>query len=199
MIGAFLFATACSAVTPKHEIPIRPDYIRAGIKVGDRVDVTTQSGETASLVIKSVEKDALVGEQKSYRFSELAKITKRSWDPPRHPCEGNKPLGCSIPQVLTVFSDAAEEYSDRFHDACVTHDLCYANGFATYSATREECDEIFQANMQAECKGPGGLGILEPEAFATCRLVAQQIYDIVRTYGKKHYKLSTSTYCEYRH
>lgn len=193
-----LLATACSAIAPKHDIPAKPDYVRAGIEVGDRVEVTTNSGETASLVITSVENDRLVGEQKTFRLSELAKITKRSWDTPRHPCEGEQPPGCSIPGVLTILSDVADDYSEQFHRSCVTHDFCYANGFATYGATREQCDENFLSNMQKECKGPGGLGVLDVEAFATCQVVAQQIYDIVRTYGEKHYKMSTSTYCEYR-
>ena len=194
----FLFLTGCGAIAPAHDIPVSRDHIHAVVQPGDRIDVITRSGERESMVVKSVENDALVGEHKTYRFSELSQISKRSFEPPKHPCEGPQPPGCSIPALLTTFSDFADDYADKFHGACVTHDFCNAHGFATYGADRDECDQNFLANMRLECKGVAGLGVLDVEEFAECQLVAQQIYDTVRLYGEPHYRLADSAYCEYR-
>jgi hypothetical protein len=91
------------------------------------------------------------------------------------PCGGTQPLGCSIPAAVLVASKDYEAQADKFHNACVTHDLCYRHGEATY-----------------------GLGVLDPEEFAKCQFAAKQNYEAVRTHGEKHFRSATSTYCAYR-
>jgi len=114
------------------------------------------------------------------------------------PCGGSEPLGCSIPTAVLVVSEDFEQQAGKFHDACVTHDLCYRHGEATYGMTRKQCDVEFYDNMKAACAGFKGLGVLDPEDFAKCQFAAKQTYEAVRTHGEKHFRSSTSTYCAYR-
>jgi hypothetical protein len=118
--------------------------------------------------------------------------------PPGHGCGGGEPLGCSIPTAVLVVSSDYEEQADKFHDACVTHDLCYRHGAATYGLSREDCDAEFHDNMKAACSGFKGLGVLDPEDFAKCQFAARQTFEAVRTHGEKHYRSASSTYCTYR-
>jgi hypothetical protein len=117
---------------------------------------------------------------------------------PTPPCGGSQPLGCSIPTAVLVASKDYEEQADKFHNACVTHDLCYRHGEATYGMTRKACDVEFYDNMKTACSGFKGLGVLDPEEFAKCQFAAKQTYEAVRTHGEKHYRSATSTYCAYR-
>ena len=114
------------------------------------------------------------------------------------PCGGTEPLGCSIPVAVLVVSKDYEEQADKFHPACVTHDLCYRHGAATYGLSRKECDVEFHDNMKAACTGFKGLGVLDPEGFAKCQFAAKQTYEAVRTHGEKHFRSAGSTYCLYR-
>jgi hypothetical protein len=109
------------------------------------------------------------------------------------PCGGTQPLGCSIPAAVLVASKDYEAQADKFHNACVTHDLCYRHGEATYGVTRKECDVEFYDNMKAACSGFKGLGVLDPEEFAKCQFAAKQNYEAVRTHGEKHFRSATST------
>lgn len=90
-----------------------------------------------------------------------------------HPCGGGLPVGCSIPEVILLLSGEYEQQAEKFHPACVTHDFCYRHGFATYGATREECDAIIYDDMKKTCEGAGGLDVFD-------------------------FRTTTSTYCEYR-
>ena len=99
------------------------------------------------------------------------------------PCGSSEPLGCSVPTAVLVVSKDYEAQADKFHSACVTHDLCYRHGEATYGMT---------------CSGFKGLGVLDPEEFAKCQFAAKQTYEAVRTHGENHYHSATSTYCAYR-
>ena len=114
------------------------------------------------------------------------------------PCAGTEPLGCSIPTAVLVVSKDYEEQADKFHDACVTHDLCYRHGAATYGMTRKDCDVEFYGNMKTACSGFKGLGVLDPEEFAKCQFAAKQTYEAVRAHGEKHFRETTSMYCAYR-
>jgi len=118
--------------------------------------------------------------------------------PTAPPCSGSQPLGCSIPTAVLVVSHDYEEQADKFHGACVTHDLCYRHGEATYGMTRKACDTEFLHNMKDACSGFKGLGVLDPEEFAKCQFAAKQTYEAVRTHGEKHFQSATSTYCAYR-
>jgi hypothetical protein len=114
-----------------------------------------------------------------------------------HPCGELEPLGCSIPQTVLWIEEYAQQ-ADKFHEACVTHDLCYRHGNITYGLSREECDEEFYVNMKAACAGPANLGMLDPEDFAKCQLAANRTYAGVVEHGEPHFKLGSGSYCEYR-
>lgn len=121
-----------------------------------------------------------------------------SMGPTEDPCGGTEPLGCSIPNAVRVLSDDLLQQADKFHDACVTHDLCYRYGSATYDLIREECDDEFYAGMKAACSGTANLGLLDPETFAKCQLAALETYEAVRKHGEEHFQTTASTICEYR-
>jgi len=117
--------------------------------------------------------------------------------PTEHPCGELVELECSIPTAVLIIEDYREQ-ANKFHDACVTHDLCYRHGAATYDLSREVCDDEFYENMKAACAGFGGLAILDPEDYAKCQLAAVETYQAVRKYGEEHYQSTASTVCEYR-
>ena len=189
---------ACAQVTPSHEIPAKPDYVKAGVQVGDSVEITTRDGTLHKIVVEEVTVDAIKGQGVSIRITDIEKLVKRSWTPPVHPCGGEKPLGCSIPEVLLVLSDEYSTQAEKFHPACVVHDFCYRHGFATYGESREKCDDDFYAGMRDACKGRGGLGRLDVTDYAICESAARQTYEAVQRYGAKNFQSATSTYCEYR-
>ncbi len=118
--------------------------------------------------------------------------------PQESPCGDPEPLGCSIPPAIRAISREYNEQADKFHSACVLHDLCYRHGAATYDHSRDACDKEFYENMRTACEGPAGLGLLNPEDFAKCRLAALQTYEAVKEQGEKHFRSATSSYCDYR-
>lgn len=193
-IGAY----GCSAVTPSHDIRVKPEYIKAGVQTGDRVEITTKDGKHRELVVEDVGTNAIRGPSETIPFSEIQSIVKRSWQEPAHPCGGQLPLGCSIPEVFLILSEDYAQQAEKFHPACVTHDFCYRHGVATYGATREECDTAIYSDMKNACKGFGGLGVLDAKEFGICQLAANQTYEAIRRHGEKHFQTSASTYCEYR-
>ena len=121
-----------------------------------------------------------------------------STGPEQLPCADPGPLGCSIPPAIRALIEDYDEQADKFHRACVLHDLCYRHGAATYDLSREACDAEFYDNMKSACKGAAGLGVLDPEDFAKCRFAALQTYEAVREHGEEHFRSATSSYCEYR-
>ncbi len=198
--GLILFAglVASCAWTPLHDIRPRPDYITAGVQVGDTVEIETKDGEQLKFEVTEVSASAVIGENENVAFSDIAKIGKRSWTKPEHPCGGGKPVGCSIPEVVLVLSEEYADQASKFHSACVTHDFCYRHGLATYGTAREECDSVFYEDMKKECGGTKGLDVLDVPNYAICQVAARQSYEAVRRYGEKAYQTTNSTYCDYR-
>jgi len=193
---------ACS-VTPSHDIRPHPDHIRAGVQVGDTVEIVTAGGREVTLVVSDVRGSELAGESKDgsrevIDFADIASIAKRSWTPPVHPCGGGQPVGCSIPEVVLVLSEDYERQAQKFGGACATHDFCYRHGFATYGEDRDTCDATFLADMKASCQSLGPLSMLDAKEFGICQLAAQQTFEAVRRYGGPHFRSTTSTVCEYR-
>ena len=193
-IGAY----GCAKVTPSHDIRVKPEYIEAGVQTGDLVEITTKDGEQREFVVEEVAANAIKGPSETIPFSEIESIVKRSWKQPAHPCGGELPLGCSIPEVVLLLSNDYKRQADKFHPACVTHDFCYRHGFATYGTTREECDTVIYEDMKKACKGLGGLGALDVKEFSLCQLAANRTYEAIRRYGEQHFQTTASTYCEYR-
>jgi hypothetical protein len=188
----------CSHVVPSHDIRAKPEYIRAGVQKGDSVEITTKDGKYREFVVEDVGTDAIEGPSETIRFSEIQSIVKRSWKEPTHPCGGGIPVGCSIPEVVLLLSEDYKQQAEKFHPACVTHDFCYRHGFATYGATREECDDVIYTDMKKACAGVGGLGVLDVQEFGICQLAANQTFEAIRRHGEKHFQTAMSTYCEYR-
>ena len=188
----------CTAAMPSHNIPVRTEYIDAGVQVGDTLDITMKDGEKKTIVVTGVRMDAIEGPDGDISISKIQSIAKRSWTPPDHPCGANEPVGCSIPEVVLLLSEQYKEQAEKFHPACVTHDFCYRHGQATYGVTREQCDADFLADMKKSCGGFGGLDILDLQQYSICHIAADQTHGVVRLKGKPNFRTVTSTYCEYR-
>ena len=127
----------------------------------------------------------------------LAFLSACAGTPAEHPCGELEPLGCSIPQAVLLIEEYSQQ-ADKFHAACVTHDLCYRHGNITYGLSRKECDDEFYENMRDACAGTANLGILDAEDYAKCQLAANQTYRAVEEHGAPHFKLGSGSYCEYR-
>jgi len=74
-IGAY----GCSAVTPSHDIRVKPEYIQAGVQTGDLVEITTKDGKQREFVVEDVGTNAIKGPSETIPFSEIQSIVKRSW------------------------------------------------------------------------------------------------------------------------
>ena len=198
--GLFLIVllNGCAQVTPAHDIPVKGEYIKAGIQVGDTIEVTTLDGEEHRFEVVDVQPHEIVGPDGAIAVTNIQSIEKRSWTEPGHPCGNNEPVGCSIPEVLLVISSKYGEQVEKYHPACVTHDFCYRHGFVTYGVTREQCDAEFLQDMKQACGGFGGLGRLDAKEYGICHLAASQTYETVRRKGEPHFRTTGSTYCEYR-
>jgi hypothetical protein len=190
--------TGCAQVTPAHDIPVKPEYIKAGIQVGDTIEVTTLDGEVHRFEVVDVQPHEIAGPDGAIAVTNIRSIKKRSWTVPIHPCGNNEPVGCSIPDVVLVISSDYAEQAEKYHPACVTHDFCYRHGFATYGLVREQCDAEFLQDMKQACAGYGGLGRLDVEQYGICQLAASQTYEAVRRKGEPSFRTTGSTYCEYR-
>ena len=197
LIPFIALASSCSIGTPKHDIPVRSEYIDAGVEVGDTLDITTKDGEEKTIVVVNVGMDYIEGEEGKIEISTIQKIVKRSFTEPGHPCGANEPVGCSIPEVVLLLSEKYEEQAAKFHPACVTHDFCYRHGYATYGVDRDQCDATFLAEMKTSCGGMKGIGFLDLEQFSICRIAADQTHAVVRLKGEQHFRTTTSSVCEY--
>lgn len=192
-----LFLLNSCGITPSHDIKPKPEHIKAGVQVGDKIEIVTKDGEEIDMVVTDVSASALESENRRVLFLEIEKLTKRSWSEPGHPCGAGEPVGCSVPQVLLVLSSDLENQIDKFRKPCVTHDFCYRHGSATYGLKRSDCDTTFYDDMRAACNGGGVLDMFDPKDLALCELSANRTYEAVRTYGDDAFRTTTSTYCEY--
>ena len=189
---------ACAQIVPSHEIPAKPDHINAGIKVGDTVEILTKDGEFRRFVVTNVGANTIEGPSEIILFGDISSLVLRSFEAPTHPCAVGVTVGCSVPEIVLLLSSEFKQQAEKFHPACVTHDFCYRHGFATYGATREECDRIFHEDMKASCSGNSTLDLIDFEQSAICRIAADQTYNTVRRYGEPHYQTGSSSYCEFR-
>ena len=195
--------TAC--VAPQHTVKPLPNFVDVALEPGDVVTVTTNSGEEIEFEIEEIRGGELIGEQQSFRLRELASIKKHAWSRPASPCGGEKPLGCSLPILVSMTSELHSHYEDAFYDACAQHDYCYRHGSATYSLDREQCDDEFLVDMQTLCPDPaaGRFGKVfemldgSVESRNSCLSVADDFYAAVKRYGEKRFATTNSTYCEY--
>lgn len=195
---AALLVNSCASVTPSHDILPRPNHIQAGVHPGDVVEITTKDGKEHKFTVVSVGSLGVESPDGTILYGEITSIKKRSWTEPDHPCGGGQPVGCSIPQVLIVLSDDYQQQAEKFHPACVTHDFCYRHGHATYGESRETCDAAFYEDMKNACGGTGGIGVLDVKDFGFCQVAASQTFEAVRRYGKEHFRMTTSSYCDYQ-
>lgn len=195
-----MFMTACasSQLKPKHEIPVRNDYIKAGIQSGDTIDVTLANGDVKTIEVVDVRFNVIEGPEGEIHIGDIQSIVKRSFTAPDHPCGANEPLGCSIPEVVPLLSEHYAEQSAKFHPACVSHDFCYRHGHATYGDTRDQCDAEFLREMKEACGGLGGLNILDLKNYSICNTAAEQTYNAVRLKGEPHFRTTTSSFCDYK-
>jgi len=185
-------------LTPSHEIPVRDDFVAAGVQPGDTIEVTMKNGDVQSFEVVDVRFNVIEGPDGDIELADMARIVKYSWAAPGHPCGANEPVGCSIPEVVLLLSDDYSEQAAKFHPACVTHDFCYRHGHVTYGETRAQCDDAFLRDMKEACGGLGGLNILDLQNYSICNTAAQQTYNAVNLKGKPHFRTTTSSICEYK-
>ena len=182
---------------------VRPEpiFIDAAIAPGDQVLVETADGEEHQFEVRLISGDVIYGVNgEEIAYEDIERLQKRSWEEPAHPCGGGRPVGCSIPEVLTATVGYYKDYQERFHQACVQHDFCYRHGYATYGLNRQDCDDNFYADMNKECSDTSFLDILDSDSLrekAGCKLAADQLYVAVQRYGAKAFLDATSTVCEY--
>lgn len=191
-------AAGCARTVPSHNIPVRNEYIEAGIQAGDAVEITMVDGEQLAFEVVAIRSNVIVGPDGDVPINDILSIVKRSWTQPVHPCGANEPVGCSIPEVVLLLSDEYSAQAAKFHPACVRHDFCYRHGYATYGDTRELCDEQFLEDMKRSCGAAGVLNLLNAKEYSLCNVAARQTYEAVRRKGEPHFRTTTSTRCEFR-
>lgn len=202
LVVLVISALSACAYAPEKEIQAKPAHIEAAVEPGQLVVIETASGETKEFEVSTVGNgmlEGINGEQVDY--SDIDRISIRTWKEPTHPCGAGRPVGCSIPQAVTAISGYYAGYKEKFHQACVQHDFCYRHGSATYGKIRQDCDDQFLRDMNQVCGDSGGiLGLLDADSYresAECRFAADQLYLAVQEYGEDAFLTTTSTYCEY--
>ena len=204
MLGAGILVCV-AACAPTHTVKPLPDFVQAGLEPGDTITVTTHGGETQKFELKEIRGDILVGENTQFALQDLKSIKKHAWSRPESACGGEKPLGCSMPLLISLASKSHNHYKEKFYDACAQHDYCYGHGLATYGADRKSCDDEFLLDMQNLCPdaATSTFGkVLQTigdsvESRHTCLTVANDFHFAVRRYGEDKYLTTTSSYCEY--
>jgi hypothetical protein len=201
LVISVLFALGACSYAPMQDVRTEPAFIDAGIAPGDQILVETADGEELQFEVRRMSGDVIFGVNgEEVAYEDIEKMQKRSWEEPEHPCGGGRPVGCSIPEVVTAISGFYEGYQKRFHQACVQHDFCYRHGFATYGRIRQECDDNFYSDMNNECGDTSFFDALDSDNFrkkAECKLAADQLYIAVEKYGSDAYQEAGSTVCEY--
>ena len=199
---ASLLAAACA---PLHTVKPLPDFVKTGIEPGDTVTVETRSGEEHEFIVREVRENRLSGDDAEFLLKDLVSIKKHAWSRPKSPCGGDLPLGCSVPWLVALTSEAHGHYKEVFYDACAQHDYCYRHGFASYGVDRTACDEAFLVDMKNLCPKPAASGVGKVfeimddsvESRQTCEMVADDYYAAVKRYGADRFLTTASTYCEY--
>lgn len=201
VLVSMLIPLGSCSYAPLQDVRTEPVFIDAGVAPGDQVVVETVDGEELEFEVERMSGEVIFGiNGEEIAYEDIEKLQKRSWEEPAHPCGAGRPVGCSIPQVLTAISGYYEGYQKKFHQACVQHDFCYRHGYATYGRIRQECDDGFFRDMNKECGDSSLLGILDTDGYrkkAECRIAAEQLYLAVQEYGEDAFQESSSTVCEY--
>ena len=197
--------TLCIGCVPTHNVKPLPDFVNKAIQPGDKVIVTTNTGETIELVVSEVTNEMLIGENHRVALTDVVTLKKISWKRPPSPCGGDETLGCSVPLLVSFTSDVHQHYRRHFYDACAQHDYCYRHGFRTYGFDRNTCDAEFLQNMLKTCPEPSSskfgrfLDVINIETGSrkTCLSTAEEFHTVVRRFGEKKYQTDASTICEY--
>ena len=86
VLGVAAFCVAC---VPTHNVKPLPNFVDAAIEPGDKVIITTVSGETIEFVVTEVDDTTLHGEDRQVALIEIAKLEKVAWKRPPSPCGGD--------------------------------------------------------------------------------------------------------------
>ena len=197
--------TLCFGCAPTHNVKPLPDFVIKAIQPGDKVIVTTKTGETIQFVVSDVTNEMLIGENHRFALADVVALKKVAWKRPLSPCGGDKRLGCSVPLLVSLTSDVHEHYGRHFYDACAQHDYCYRHGFRTYGFGRDACDAEFLQNMRKTCPEPSRskfrkfLDAVSTEIGSrkTCLSTADQFHAVVQRTGASKFQTDASSFCEY--
>lgn len=193
------------ACVPTHVVKPLPNFVKAAIKPGDTVIVTTHSQETIKFVVTEVSEKALHGAKRQVELIDIAELKKVSRKRPPSPCGGAAALGCSVPLLVSLASKEHAHYREEFYSACELHDYCYRHGSRTYGLDREFCDAEFLQNMQMTCpkSSDSTIGYVfevlndSIDSRSTCLSVAADFHLAARDFGEKHFQTVSGSYCEY--
>ena len=78
MAIAGLLVSACS-YAPLHDVRVNPEYIKAGVRPGDKVEIETKEGKSVEFVVTVVTADAVEGGPVRVAISDMQKIGVRAW------------------------------------------------------------------------------------------------------------------------
>ena len=206
-ISVAVLAMMLAACVPSHPIKPLPDFVQLAIEPGDRVEVTTHTGDVYEFEVVAVTAEAIHSKRgRVFPLSEIAGLKEIAWEKPPSPCGGEKELGCSVPFLVSVISEEHGHYREAFYTACEQHDYCYRHGARTYGLDRDDCDAEFLDNMLDICpaESTSVFGSIvdmmsdDVNSRSVCLQVADDFHRAARTYGEKHFQANTdSTYCEY--
>lgn len=191
LIASYL--AACGIAPARNVLPY-PDHVLAALSVGDRIEVDKTDGSSFKGTVTDVTAQTIVIDGTSHDVDDIRSISLRSFGVPANPCDDERPLGCSVPRLARIASDAHDRFADYFGPSCRAHDYCYRYGALTYGFDRSDCDEQFLDAMQSQC---GGHHILDLEARAECLLAARHFHSAVVQHGEQSFLGTSGRYCEY--
>ena len=74
-----VFCASCTSITPMEE-GLVPDQVLERINPGDEIVIHTISSEKHTIVVKSITKEEITGNNKTFHYSEIRKIHKKDID-----------------------------------------------------------------------------------------------------------------------
>lgn len=184
---------ACGMVPMQTVLPY-PDHILAALSVGDAIEITTDDGNTVHGTVTALTARVVGIDGVAHDVDDIQSVRLRSFAAPANPCDDDRPLGCSVPALARIASDAHDRFADYFRPSCRQHDYCYRFGTPTYGFDRSDCDGRFLDAMRAQCSERANLEVI---GRAECLLAARHFYNAVAEHGEASFLGARGKYCEY--
>ena len=75
-LTVLVVAAICVACAPMHTVKPLPNFVEAAIEPGDKVRITTVSGEEIEMIVTEVDEKTLHGEERSIALIEITELKK---------------------------------------------------------------------------------------------------------------------------